>query len=380
MKIAVFCPNLIGDTVMATPAFRALRRGFPEAMLTLVIKPRVWPTLEGTAWFDELIKLEPGSMDHEQRTLPVVKRLRRGRFDVAVLFPNSIRSASIAWLADIPRRVGYVRHGRGLLLSDRLHYPRDAAGRRLPTPIVESYLKLVRRLGCPVESVRAELATTGDDEAAADAAWADLGLESVQRVVCLNTGGAFGPAKSWPTSHFAELARRLAAEAGAAVLVLCGPDERAAAREIVDGACHPRVVSLAGRSLGIGLTKACVRRCALLITTDSGPRHFASAFDTPVITLFGPTHVSWTRTYHPAPGTCSIRLPAGRASERCALKVTIAVCAISRPKAFTALPCASRGGFEPIWFSCHERGVEHGDLAGHRCDRVHRTAGPQGHR
>ena len=226
MKIAVFCPNLIGDTVMATPAFRALRRGFPEAVLTLVIKPRVWPTLEGTAWFDELIKLEPGSMDHEQRTLPVVKRLRRGRFDVAVLFPNSIRSASIAWLADIPRRVGYVRHGRGLLLSDRLHYPRDAAGRRLPTPIVESYLKLVRRLGCPVESVRAELATTGDDEAAADAAWADLGLESVQRVVCLNTGGAVWPRQELANQPFRRTGAATCCGGRCGRLVLCGPDER----------------------------------------------------------------------------------------------------------------------------------------------------------
>ena len=54
MKIAVFCPNLIGDTVMATPAFRALRGGFPDAMLAIVIKPQVWPTLEGTTWFDEI--------------------------------------------------------------------------------------------------------------------------------------------------------------------------------------------------------------------------------------------------------------------------------------------------------------------------------------
>ena len=83
------------------------------------------------------------------------------------------------------------------------------------------------------------------------------------------------------------------------VLVLCGPDEREPAREIVQLAGHPRVVSLADQPLGIGLTKACVRRSALLITTDSGPRHFAAAFDTPVITLFGPTHIAWTRTYHP---------------------------------------------------------------------------------
>jgi heptosyltransferase II len=299
MKIAVFCPNLIGDTVMATPSFRALRRGFPDAMLTAVIKPRVAPTLDGTTWFDELIHLDSASRERDERMVSVVRRLRRTRFDVAVLFPNSIRSAWIAWLADIPRRVGFVRHGRGLLLTDRLHYPLDAAGRRLPTPIVESYLKLARRLGCPVESVRTELATTGDDEALATSAWSELGLIAGERVVCLNTGGAFGPAKNWPSAHYSELARRLAHEAGVAVLVLCGPNERAGAREIAVAAGHPRVVSLADRSLSIGLTKACVRRSALLITTDSGPRHFAAAFNTPVITLFGPTHVNWTRTYHP---------------------------------------------------------------------------------
>jgi heptosyltransferase-2 len=164
---------------------------------------------------------------------------------------------------------------------------------------VESYLQLARRLGCPVDSVRIELATTSGDLEAAREAWSALGLHDDDRVVCLNTGGAFGPAKNWPAAHFAELARRLAVEAGVPVLVLCGPDERSAAREIAQRADHPRVVSLADQPLGIGLTKACIRRAALLITTDSGPRHFAAAFNTPVITLFGPTHISWTRTFHP---------------------------------------------------------------------------------
>ncbi len=59
------------------------------------------------------------------------------------------------------------------------------------------------------------------------------------------------------------------------------------------------MVSLADEPSGIGLTKACIRRSALLVTTDSGPRHFATAFDVPAITLFGPTHIAWTLTYHP---------------------------------------------------------------------------------
>jgi heptosyltransferase II len=164
---------------------------------------------------------------------------------------------------------------------------------------VESYLKLAHHVGCPVDSIRLELATTIDDEAGADRALGALGVSAGEQLVCLNTGGAFGPAKNWPNGHFSQLARRLAEELGARILVLCGPKERDAAREIVRTAAHPRVVSLADQALGIGLTKACVRRATLLITTDSGPRHFAAAFGTPVVTLFGPTHIAWTRTHHP---------------------------------------------------------------------------------
>jgi heptosyltransferase-2 len=71
------------------------------------------------------------------------------------------------------------------------------------------------------------------------------------------------------------------------------------ARRITALARHPAVHSLADAPLSIGLTKACVRRADLLVTTDSGPRHFAAAFNRPVVTLFGPTHIAWTETNHP---------------------------------------------------------------------------------
>jgi heptosyltransferase-2 len=299
MKVVVFCPNMIGDTVMATPAFRALRRGLAGATLLAVVKPQVAPTLDGAPWFDDLIRFDPKGRDRQVRTWAVFRRLRAERPELAVLFPNSWRTVLLAMLAGIPRRLGYDRGGRGFLLTDRLTYPRGRDGRRLPTPIVESYLALSRQLGCESDSLRPELFTTTADEAAADTAWTRLGLGRDEPVVCLNTGGAYGPAKSWPVEHFATLARRIATEAGQAVLVVCGPSERAAARAIAAASEHPRVVSLAAFELSLGLTKACVRRSALLITTDSGPRHFATAFGVPVVTLFGPTHIAWTRTYHP---------------------------------------------------------------------------------
>jgi heptosyltransferase-2 len=299
MTIVVFCPNLIGDTVMATPMIRAIRRRYADARLVSVLKPAVAPTLAGLPWFDDQILFHPRSSRPEERSFAVIRRLRAERADWAILLPNSFRSALMARLASIPRRIGYARGGRSLLLTDRLAPPRDPRGRFLPTPIVEYYLGLARHLGCPVDSLRTELATTEADETAADSAWSNLGLFRDERVICLNTGGAFGPAKNWPIPHFVRLARRLADEAGARVLVLCGPGERDHARAIVQQSDHPRIVSLAEQPMSLGLSKACVRRCELLITTDSGPRHFAAAFDVPVISLFGPTHVAWTRTNHP---------------------------------------------------------------------------------
>jgi heptosyltransferase-2 len=299
MTIAVVCPNLIGDTVMATPTFRALRAGFPSSRIVAVVKPGVAPVLDGGTWFDDRILFDHRSKDVAHHAWAVVARLRSEHVETAVLLPNSFRSAVLALRSGARRRVGYARGGRSLLLTDRLKPPRERSGKFRPTPMIDYYLALARHLGCPVDSLRTDLHTTPADELAADLAWSALGFTPDDRVVCLNSGGAFGPAKSWPEEHYAALARRLAVESRVGVLVLCGPSERALARSIVAKANHPRVVSLADRPLGLGLSKACVRRAALLITTDSGPRHFAPAFDVPVLTLFGPTHIAWTRTYHP---------------------------------------------------------------------------------
>src|SRR5207237_10672971 len=79
----------------------------------------------------------------------------------------------------------------------------------------------------------------------------------------------------------------------------CGPGEQELARKIALSAERRQIHALADHPLSLGLTKACVRRSRLLVTTDSGPRHFAAAFNRPVVTLFGPTHIAWTETYYP---------------------------------------------------------------------------------
>lgn len=298
MKIAVFLPNWIGDAVMATPAVRALRQHFPRAALIAVMKPYIAGVVEGAPWFDGQLFLDikgPWS----RRWPAVAARLRREAVDLAVLFTNSFRTALTSWLGGCRRRVGYARYGRSCLLTDRLSPIRSSDGRLLPSPVIDAYNRLAEQVGCPRPSYRQELFVTARDEQAAKAVWRQAHLSDYAEVICLNPGAAFGAAKHWPVASFVALARQLVDRRGSAVLVLCGPSERDLARRIVTETERLGVHSLADHPLSLGLTKACVRRADLLITTDSGPRHFAAAFNRPVLTLFGPTHIAWTETYFP---------------------------------------------------------------------------------
>jgi heptosyltransferase-2 len=204
----------------------------------------------------------------------------------------------MAWRTGARERVGYRGDLRGLLLTQRFAVPRDATT-GLPLATLDAYLELARQIGCAPVSPQMELAMTADDEAAADGVWRRLALPPGDQVVVFNTGGAFGSAKNWPAEHFAALAQRIAADWNLSVLVNCGPKERDTAHEIVALARDSRVTSLADEAeLPIGLTKACIRRSRLLVTTDSGPRYLGIAFRRPVVTLFGPTDPRLVQTHY----------------------------------------------------------------------------------
>ncbi len=315
MTLAIFLPNWVGDAVMATPALRALRRRFPHARIVGVMRPVVADVLAGTGWLDATLLFDPRSPTRQWRTWAASRQLRALRPDTVLLLTNSLRTALMAWLSGGKRRVGYSLHGRGWLLTDPLE-PNRQQGRLLPSPVVDAYLKLAAHLGCTPEPRTLELATLPADEAAADAVWRRFDLPSGREVVLLNCSGAYGEAKLWPPAYFAELARRLAAQCGRSLLVLCGPQERKLAADIAAMSGHPRVFSLADAQPSIGLSKACVRRAALLITTDSGPRHFAAAFNIPVVTLFGPTHPAWSENYHPLDLHIQRQVPCGPCQQR----------------------------------------------------------------
>ena len=275
---------------MATPALHALKTHFKKVHLTGIMKPYVAEVLEGTRLLDDVWFYTKHGPNPEFAPRQVIKRLRKHSFDTALLLTNSFRPAWMTFRAGIPQRIGYARYGRGPLLTKKLRPTKT------PSSTLDAYLELTRLLGCSPPSKQMILATTHHDEQAADAFWNQYGLADAQQVIIFNSSGAYGAAKLWPQDSFISLGQRLTKQDGTRILVLCGPNETERARAIAQG-IGSHAVSLADQNLRLGLSKACVKRAQLMVTTDSGPRHFAAAFGTPVVSLFGPTHIAWSETY-----------------------------------------------------------------------------------
>lgn len=298
-NIAIFLPNWVGDVVMATPTLRALREHFPQARIVHVGRPVALETLDGTRWADATIcdrTRQPGRVGN---FFSLLAALRRERFDLAVLLPNSFRVAAVAKLGKAKRIVGYARDGRGWLLTDKLQPRRDDHGRFVPVPTLDYYLELAAKLGAAGASRRMELAASDLCQEQAQQLLAQAGIANSGRVVLLNPGCSFGPSKLWPAERFAAVADALIERQGARIVINAAPSERTIAAQVAGAMKHAPSLNLADHSNSIGLLKALLSRCALLVTNDTGARHLAAAMGIGVVTIFGSTDPVWAQIDHP---------------------------------------------------------------------------------
>ncbi|HEV8607768.1 MAG TPA: lipopolysaccharide heptosyltransferase II [Tepidisphaeraceae bacterium] len=337
-KILVVQPSWVGDAVMATPTLRALRELYPKAEISYLLRRYVKPIYTGMPWWDRLITYRTGRTKGKagKGLFDLAARLRSAKFDLAVLLPNSFKSALLCKVAGIDRIVGYERDGRGLLLSDKL-LPAKERGKYVPTPIVHYYLGIARYLGSHHRDTRLELFATDQEKAEARGVLERAGLEgSISKpgqlglppLILLNPGAQYGEAKCWLAEHFAKLADRFMDELGATVLISGAPRER----RIIDSVQHQMkhaAVDLSTKGMTLGSLKEIIRRCDLVVTNDTGPRHMAAAFDVPVVTVFGPTFPEWTEINFAKERKVSVKVFCGPCQKkicpldhRCMVRVT----------------------------------------------------------
>ena len=279
---------------MATPALRALRQCFCDAEITHFGRPAPLAVLTGAGLADQQLA------DTSTRTPAIVHlsimahRMRRRRFDLAVLLPNSFRSALLVRLAGVRRRLGYARDARGWLLTDRLDPPRDDRGKLRTIPAMDYYIDLLAPLGVSVDDRRMMLAVTPDGESAAQRMLTAAGWDPTRPLIMLNPGGAFGPSKLWPAQRYAALADELIGRHGAQIVINAAPGERPIARQVASAMTAVPLVNLADHDNSLAILKSLMARCRLVITNDTGARHIAAAMGADVVTIFGSTDPGWT--------------------------------------------------------------------------------------
>ena len=292
-KIAVFLPNWVGDVVMATPALRALRGHFAGSSIAYIGRKAPIDALTGTTWADTLIPEPFRKGSGLSAAFKLARRLRQERFDLAILMPNSFRSAAVAWMGRCRHRIGYARDGRTFLLTQSLPPQRDDMG-YVPVPAIDYYNTLLTLLGITQSDRRMELPLPRSDELAAEVLLRQCEYDPKRPLVMLNPGAAFGTSKLWHFRRYAALADELVVRRDAQIILHAAPSEKTLVAQVAAAMKHPPLVNFGQRDSSIGLLKALLRRCRLLVTNDTGARHIGVAVGVNVVTIFGSTDPNWT--------------------------------------------------------------------------------------
>lgn len=293
-RIVVRATNWIGDTILTFPALWGLWRRFPQAHITVLAVPRVAPLFQGHPALSEIWlyppRLTTGRIYIWWRFL---QELRRRRFELALLFPNSFEAALVTWAAGIPHRVGYDTDGRGVLLSTIVQGPDRLAHLHQ----VYRHLGLLCAFGGQIPSGFPLLYLQEAEVAQAQKILALQGVEPRQPVIGISPGATYGTAKQWYPERFAAVADCLQSEFNVHVVLLGGPGEQETAGRI---AAHMRraPVNLVGRT-DLRTALAVITQLRLLITNDSGLMHAAAALGVPLVALFGSTDPDTTAPFTP---------------------------------------------------------------------------------
>ncbi|BBB67613.1 ADP-heptose-LPS heptosyltransferase II [Undibacterium sp. YM2] len=308
-RILVIAPNWIGDAVMAQPLLQLLKRDHPQAAIDVLAPAWVAPVLRAMVEVDTVLEtpLKHGSLQLRERWR-YAKILRQRGYEAAYVLPNTLKFALLPWMAGIKKRVGYKGESRYGLINV-MHQDSKSA----PRPMVAFYAALAN---APVTDLvqsfpkpRLQIAP-----AQIDTVLQEMGLSAKQPLICFAPGAEFGNAKRWPVSHFAELAKTILQAYPDAQIVLLGSPKDVEVCQQIQATC-PAVHQFAGKTR-LDQALALIAASDAMVSNDSGLLHIASAFNRPVIAIYGPTDPDHAPPFSDIAHSLSLRLACAPCRQR----------------------------------------------------------------
>ncbi|MGD1041944.1 MAG: glycosyltransferase family 9 protein [Sedimentisphaerales bacterium] len=309
-RILIIKPSALGDIVLALPALSAMRRNFPQARISWLIRPEYAPLLEGNQNLTEIIPFDRklyGRSWYAPRALGRFLRfiggLRRGGFDTVVDLQGLFRTAGLGWLSGAKRRFGMAnaREFGPLFYTHKVEQTEDCVH------LVDYFLKIVGQMGAT--DLKVEFVLPRVKEA----------VDSIERILAQNNvpiekyvvfvPGSAHKDKCWPRGRFAELAERIAERFGLAIVACGSAGEVNIVKEMKTLSRTP-IVDLAGKTTLKELVEL-LREARLVVSNDTGPGHIAAALGTPMVMMFGWSNPARIMPYG-RPECMAAREPYGR--------------------------------------------------------------------
>lgn len=279
-RILIFELNWLGDILFSFPLIRAIRGRFPESFIACVVVPRYAELLVNNPWVNDIHLLsDDNSLRSLNEKLSFIRIIREEKYDMCFLLKPSRMKAIIGTLANIPERIGF--KGKFSPLTREVEAPWGTLHR------VDQLLALAGAVGVENTDGTYEYFVNSTDEENAKKILRDSG-GGIRKIVVLNPGGNWD-AKVWPKENFIELAEKLLTRFNDIEIAVTGAKKDIdASGEIVKNVKSLRCYSLAGKT-GLNDLAAIFKKSSLVISSDSGPLHLASAVASPTIGLYGPT-------------------------------------------------------------------------------------------
>lgn len=279
----------LGDVVLTTAATTLLRRAYPNARITMLVKPATKDAVMGSPVVDDVLVLEYRSHENSLGVmLRMVRTIKKRKFDLAVFYDRKLRSALLAFFACIPERVG----------PSRVFEEKTSSANQFYTKIVpvthdldrtlqmETYMTIVRGItGQPGTARPAIAPPTAEDEASAESLLARL--PKAERVIALCVKGTF-PLKTWPKEYFGEVVRTLASHYNVAFFIVGASVDRAYSEEVISELAPVKALNFCGETT-LGALAALMSRVDLFLTVDTGAAHIAATTGVPMVVMYGCT-------------------------------------------------------------------------------------------